>query len=90
MSKLTSIEKELILQLRAIWDDFDFVISILSYLKDDVERKLVFDFIKATSDVTPEQITLLALNIEDALMEDIIIDDFNLSRHVEIKNDFGD
>lgn len=86
MSKLTTIEKDLIRQLRKVWDNFDFVVSILSYLKDDIERKLLSEYIESNADVNPEQITLFALDIENIVEEefaDLIIDDFNMARYVE-------
>ena len=86
MSKLTTIEKELVKKLYTIWDDDEFVLGIICDLDDDYERKFVLDFIKTTDDVTPEQIILLALNIKDAITEDLIVDDFSIIKNnVEIK-----
>lgn len=86
MSKLTTIEKELVKKLYTIWDDDEFVLGIICDLDDDYERKFVLDFIESTDDVTPEQIILLALNIKDAITEDLIVDDFSIIKNnVEIK-----
>lgn len=90
MSKLTDIEKKLIQQLRKVWDNFDFVVSILSYLKDDVERKLLSDFIESDTDVDSEQITLFALDIENIVEEtfgNLILDDFSIAQSVEVKKE---
>lgn len=86
MSKLTTIEKELVKKLYTIWDDDEFVLGIICDLDDDYERKFVLDFIESTDDVIPEQIILLALNIKDAITEDLIVDDFSIIKNnVEIK-----
>ena len=61
--KLTEVEKELVEKLRSIWNDKNFVIGVLSYLKNDEERRKLIEFIDSNDDVTSEQIDLLSLNI---------------------------
>ena len=66
MRKLTEVEKELVEKLRIIWDDKEFVIGVLSCLKDDEERGEVIEFIDNNDDVTSEQIDLLSLDISQS------------------------
>ena len=86
MSNLTAIEKKLVQKLYAVWNDYEFVLGVICDLDDDFERKFVLDFIETTENVTPEQIILLALNIKDAIADDLIVDDFFMIKNsVEIK-----
>ena len=64
--KLTEVEKELIEKLRSIWNDKNFVIGVLSYLKNDEERSKLIEFIDSNDDVTSEQIDLLSLDISQS------------------------
>lgn len=75
MRKLTEVEKELVEKLRAIWNDKEFVIGVLSHLKDDEERGKLIEFIDSNDDVTSEAVTLLALDISQA-RDNIIRDAF--------------
>lgn len=75
MRKLTEVEKELVEKLRAIWNDKEFVIGVLSHLKDDEERGELIEFIDSSDDVTSEAVTLLALDISQA-RDNIIRDAF--------------
>lgn len=75
MRKLTETEKELAGKLRSIWNDKEFVMGVLSHLKDDEEREEIIEFIDSNDDVTSEQITLLALDISQT-RDNIIRDAF--------------
>ncbi len=75
MRKLTEVEKELVKKLRDIWNDKEFVIGVLSHLKDDKERGELIEFIDSNDDVTSEAVTLLALDISQA-RDNIIRDAF--------------
>lgn len=75
MRKLTETEKELVEKLRAIWNDKEFVMGVLSHLKDDEEREEIIEFIGSNDDVVSEQITLLALDISQT-RDNIIRDAF--------------
>lgn len=75
MRKLTEVEKELVEKIRAIWNDKEFVIGVLSHLKDDEEREELIEFIDSNDDVTSEQITLFALDISQT-RDNIIRDAF--------------
>lgn len=63
MRKLTETEKELVKKLRAIWNDKEFVIGVLSHLKDDEERGEIIEFIDSNDDVKSEDAVLLSLDI---------------------------
>lgn len=75
MRKLTEVEKELVKKLRDIWNDKEFVIGVLSHLKDDQERSELIEFIGSNDDVTSEAVTLLAMDISQA-RDNIIRDAF--------------
>lgn len=75
MRKLTETEKELVKKLRGIWNDKEFVIGVLSHLKDDEERGEIIEFIDSNDDVTSEQIDLLSLDISQS-RDNIIVDAF--------------
>lgn len=75
MRKLTEVEKELVKKLRDIWNDKEFVIGVLSHLKDDEERGELIEFIDSNDNVTSEVVTLLALDISQA-RDNIIRDAF--------------
>lgn len=75
MRKLTEVEKKLVKKLRDIWNDKEFVIGVLSHLKDDEERGELIEFIDSNDDVTSETVTLLALDISQA-SDNIIRDAF--------------
>ena len=63
MRKLTETEKELVRKLRAIWNDKEFVIGVLSHLKDDEERGEIIEFIDSNDNVKSEDVVLLSLDI---------------------------
>lgn len=64
MRKLTETEKELVKKLRDIWDDKEFVIGVLSHLKDDEERGEIIEFIASNDNVKSEDVVLLSLDID--------------------------
>lgn len=75
MRHLTELEKELVKKLRTIWNDKEFVIGVLSHLKDDEERGELIEFIDNNDDVTSEAVTLLSLDISQS-RDNIIVDAF--------------
>lgn len=64
MRKLTETEKELVKKLRDIWNDKEFVIGVLSHLKDDEERGEIIEFIASNDNVKSEDVVLLSLDID--------------------------
>lgn len=64
MRKLTETEKELVKKLRDIWDDKEFVIGVLSHLKDDEERGEIIEFIASNDNVKSEDVVPLSLDID--------------------------
>ncbi len=64
MRKLTETEKELVKKLRDIWNDKEFVIGVLSHLKDDKERGEIIEFIASNDNVKSEDVVLLSLDID--------------------------
>lgn len=64
MRKLTEVEKELVKKLRDIWDDKEFVIGVLSHLKDDEERGEIIELIDSNDNAKSEDVVLLSLDID--------------------------
>ena len=64
MRILTETEKELVKKLRDIWNDKEFVIGVLSHLKDDEERGEIIEFIASNDNVKSEDVVLLSLDID--------------------------
>ena len=64
MRELTSTGIELVHKLRAIWNDKEFVIGILSHVETDEERRQVINFIDDSDNIRSEEVVLFALNID--------------------------
>ena len=64
MRKLTETEKELVKKLRDIWDDKEFVIGVLSHLRDDEERGEIIELIDSNDNAKFEDVVLLSLDID--------------------------
>lgn len=64
MRKLTETEKELVKKLRDIWNDKEFVIGVLSHLKDDKERGEIIELIDSNDNAKSEDVVLLSLDID--------------------------
>lgn len=87
IEKLTETEKHLLNLLRDVWDSNEFIIGVLNALKDDDERQEVIEFIESNENATTEEIDLLALDINQAREDNIIIDSFfadlkELAKHI--------
>lgn len=65
-------------QLTEIWDDYDFVVGVSAYLKNDEDRQAMLDYLHTSKEHDTSQITLVALNLYRAREDNIIIDDFYL------------
>ncbi|MGN0165365.1 MAG: hypothetical protein ACI39R_04220 [Lachnospiraceae bacterium] len=50
-------------KLLHVWNDVEFVLGVISYLKNDDERQAIIDYINTGEDVTAENITLLSLHV---------------------------
>ncbi|NBK99134.1 MAG: hypothetical protein EOM50_14160 [Erysipelotrichia bacterium] len=61
----TKIDKELLEELKHIFNDNDFFIGVFSFASSQNARKKIIDYIKKKDNVTPEEITLLALELQD-------------------------
>lgn len=63
MAVLTKTGEQLVRKLKGIWNDYDFVVGVMSYLKTDEERQILIDGIDAGLLTTDEEIVLFALDI---------------------------
>ena len=63
MAVLTKTGEQLVRKLKGIWNDYDFVVGVMSYLKTDEERQILIDGIDAGLLTTDEAIVLFALDI---------------------------
>lgn len=61
VDKLTDIERQLYRKLVEIWDDVEFHIGVLVYLKNDEERQQVLDFIQSEKDITSDDVIYYVL-----------------------------
>ena len=57
------ITNKLILRLKEIYDDRNFIIGVMSFALTHDERKMVLEYIEHGEDVTAESISLLSLNL---------------------------
>lgn len=64
MAALTKTEEQLVRKLKRIWNDYDFLIGVISYLKTDEERQKLIDSIDAGLLTNDEEIVLFALDIQ--------------------------
>ncbi len=77
MSFSKELKKELIKELRKVFDDKEFVLGILCDLRSDDDIKTLLTYIRQKDNIEAQDIILFALNI-DAMDNDLIIDDFNV------------
>lgn len=61
----STITKNLIIKLRELFDDNDFINGILVYADNIEDRKAILDFINEGKDVDVETVTVLALELND-------------------------
>lgn len=77
------LKKELIKELRKVFDDKEFVIGILCDLRSDEDIETLLTYIQKNENIESQDIILFAMNI-DKLDNDLIVDDFNIvSKGVE-------
>ncbi len=63
MAELTQNEILLGDALQKIWDDWEFIVGVLCDLKNEQERVEILDFIRNNSDVTPDDIMVMSLDM---------------------------
>ena len=71
------LKKELIKELRKIFDDKEFVLGILCDMRSDDDIETLLNYIKKNDNIEAQDIILLSMNIEK-LDNDLIVDDFNI------------
>lgn len=82
----SELKEKLILKLKEIWDDYDFVIGTISYLKDDEDIENMLNYLEETKDIDLSQISLHALSLYQLRNEELFVDDFgSLSKEIEVK-----
>jgi|GEM_PF-5621384 len=80
------LKEKLKTKLKEIWDDYDFIIGTISYLKDDEDIQSMLDYLDEPKEKDLSQISLHALHLYQLRNEEILVDDFgNLSKEIEVK-----
>lgn len=62
-SEMSHTTKELVEELRKIWDYDEFVDGVLAFADNEEDRKSVLNFIRAGDDVTSDTVNLCALDL---------------------------
>lgn len=77
------LKKELIKELRKVFDDKEFVLGILCDLRSDEDIETLLTYIRQNEKIEAQDIILAAMHIEE-LDNDLIVDDFSIvSKGVE-------
>ncbi len=71
------LKKELIKELRKVFDDKEFVLGILCDLRSDEDIETLLTYIRQNENIEAQYIILLAMNI-DKLNNDLVVDDFSI------------
>lgn len=77
-------EQELTVELRKVFNDDEFVLAILCYLRNDDDIDAVLQLIRQDDNITSSDITLFAMirsgkvELEEDFVDDLIIDDFGI------------
>lgn len=61
---MTKTEERLFFRLKNLYNDKDFVVGVMSSVDDDSDAEAILSFIENGEDVTPENIILLALELD--------------------------
>ncbi len=73
----TELKKELIQELRKIFDDKEFVLGVLCDMRSDEDIETLLTYIKQNDNIETQDIILFAMNIAN-LDDDMIVDDFSI------------
>ena len=65
MESITDTAVEFVSKLIDIWDDREFIISMLSIAEHDDDKRTIIEFIDAGIDVDVETVSVLALDLAD-------------------------
>lgn len=60
---LTSLERELILLLRSIWDDDEFIIGVLNSARTEDDQHAIIEHIETGEGVDSESVQLLSIEL---------------------------
>lgn len=77
-------EQELTVELRKVFNDDEFVLAILCYLRNDDDIDAVLQLIRQDDNITSSDITIFAMirsgkvELEEDFVDDLIIDDFGI------------
>ena len=63
MSEHEQVKKQLLIKLKTISNDEEFLLSVLNAARHINDRKLIIQFIESGKDVTYEAVVLLALTL---------------------------
>lgn len=69
MADTKEIKRKLFDKLKAYYPDKDFVVGVISNVKEDEDRQAIIDFIDNDEDVSVENIILLSLHLNNKRTE---------------------
>lgn len=58
---MNNIDKELIRLLKTIFNNYDFILGVMSEVKNEEDKKDLINYIKSNPNITAEEISLISL-----------------------------
>ena len=58
---MNNTDKELIRLLKTIFNNFDFILGVMSEVKNEEDKKDLINYIKSNPNITAEEISLISL-----------------------------
>ncbi len=58
---MNNIDKELIKLLKTIFNNYDFILGVMSEVKNEKDKKDLISYIKSNPNITAEEISLISL-----------------------------
>ena len=58
---MNNTDKELIKLLKTIFNNYDFILGVMSEVKDEEDKKDLINYIKSNPNITAEEISLISL-----------------------------
>ena len=58
---MNNTDKELIKLFKTIFNNYDFILGVMSEVKDEEDKKDLINYIKSNPNITAEEISLISL-----------------------------
>ncbi len=58
---MNNTDKELIRLLKTIFNNYDFILGVMSEVKNEKDKKDLINYIKSNSNITAEEVSLISL-----------------------------